>query len=128
MSFEEVREVLVSAYTVGYLDDREFLTLYEYYEPTNRSFPYWDFDAFCLEDFTSSKCEANFVVAKDDLLMLKDAPQIPETSKCPQGTMCDGLEGLCLLLKRLAYLCRYFDLMYTFARPVPTLYAIEHYI
>lgn len=128
MSFEEVREVLVSSYTEGYLDDEEFLTLYEYYESTNPLFPYWDFDRFCLDDFTSNECIANFRVAKDDILVLKDALQIPETFRCPQGTVCDGLEGLCLVLKRLTYPCRYFDLMYTFARPVPELCMLSNTI
>ena len=31
----------------------------------------------------------------------------------------DGMEGLCMLLKRLAYPCRYGDLIYCFGRPVP---------
>ena len=37
-----------------------------------------------------------------------------------------GLEGLCLLLKRLAYPCRYFDLISTFGRPVPELCMIAN--
>lgn len=119
MLFEEVRNALVYAYTEGYIDDGEFLSLYEYYEPSNPSYPYWEFDKFCLDDFTSSECESNFRVAKDDLVVLKDALHFPDKLTCPQGTVCDGLEGLCLLLKRLAYPCRYFDLMYFFARPLP---------
>ncbi|CAH3112689.1 unnamed protein product [Porites lobata] len=49
--------------------------------------------------------------------MLLNALRIPASFKCPQGTVCSGLEGLCLLLKRLAYPCRYFDLISTFGRP-----------
>lgn len=33
---------------------------------------------------------------------------------------------VCILLKRLAYPCRYFDLIYTFARPVPELCLITN--
>lgn len=40
--------------------------------------------------------------------------------------VCPGLEGLCLLLKRLAYPCRYSDLIYRFARPVPELSLIAN--
>ena len=36
------------------------------------------------------------------------------------------MQGLCVLLKRLAYPCRYFDLMYRFARPVPELCMISN--
>ena len=40
---------------------------------------------------------------------------------CEQGTVYDGIEGLCLLLRRLAYPCRYSDLILRFGRPVPEL-------
>ena len=36
-----------------------------------------------------------------------------------QGTAFGGLEGLCILLGRLAYLCRYSDLLERFGRPEP---------
>ena len=57
--------------------------------------------------------------------MLLNALRIPASFKCPQGTVCSGLEGLCLL-KRLAYPCRYFDLISTFGRPVPELCMIAN--
>ena len=126
MSFEELRNALVIAYADGYLDDEEFLILYDCYLSSNPSYPYWEFDSFCLDDFDSSECEASFRVAKDDLPILLNALRCPATFKCPQGTVCDGMEGLCLLLKRLAYPCRYFDLMSTFARPVPELCMIAN--
>ena len=37
-----------------------------------------------------------------------------------------GLEGLCLLMRRLAYPCRYDDLVKMFARPVPELCMISN--
>lgn len=121
MSFKEVRDALIMAYADGYLDDEEFMILFDYYKSDNPSYPYWDFQPFCLDDFDSSECESSFRVAKDDLAALRDALRIPASFTCPQGTVCDGMEGLCLLLKRLAYPCRYFDLIDTFARPVPEL-------
>lgn len=126
MSFEDVRNALVMAYGDSFLDDEEFLFLYNYYEPVNPSYPYWDFDPFCLDSFNSCECEAHFRVAKDDLPILLNALQIPATFKCPQGTVCSGMEGLCLMLKRLAYPCRYFDLISTFARPIPELCMITN--
>lgn len=125
MSFEEVRNALVAAYSDGNLDDIEFLTLYDYYEPSNPTYPYWEFDSFCLDDYTSSECESNFRVCKDDLVALKNTLQIPDKFRCHQGTVCDGLEGLCLLLKRLAFPCRYFDLMYFFGRSLPEICMIN---
>lgn len=43
--------------------------------------------------------------------------EVSERFTCPQGTVCSGLEGLCLLMRRLAYPCRYVDLVKMFARP-----------
>ena len=126
MSFEDVRNALVIAYADGFLDDEEFLILYDYYQPANPPFPYWNCDPFCLDAFDSCECEAHFRVTKDDLPILLDALRIPPSFKCPQGTVCSGMEGLCLLLKRLAYPCRYFDLISTFARPVPELCMIAN--
>ena len=126
MSFQDVRNALVMAYADDLLDDGEFLFLYDYYEPINPSYPYWDFDPFCLDSFDSCECEAYFRVAKDDRTTLLNGFQIPATSRCPQGTVCSGMEGLCLLLKRLAYPCRYFDLISTFARPIPELCMITN--
>ena len=44
----------------------------------------------------------------------------------PSGNVCGGIEGLCLLLRRLAYLCRYSDLIPRFARAVPELCMISN--
>ena len=126
MSFEDTRNALLIAYVDGFLDDEEFIVLYDYYQPVNPSFPYWNFDPFCLDVFDSCECEAHFRVAKDDIPMLLNALRIPASFKCPQGTVCSGLEGLCLLLKRLPYPCRYFDLISTFGRPVPELCMIAN--
>ena len=42
--------------------------------------------------------------------------QIPEKIVCQQRTTCSGMEGLCILLKRLAYPCRYTDMVSRFGR------------
>jgi len=36
-------------------------------------------------------------------------------------SICDGVEGLCILLRRLSYPCRYGDMIQRFAKPVPIL-------
>ena len=45
--------------------------------------------------------------------------QIQASFKCSEGIVCSGLEELCFLLKQIPNPCRYFDLVSTFARPVP---------
>ena len=44
----------------------------------------------------------------------------------PFKLVCSGEEGLCLLLKRLAYPCSYHDLINRFGRPVPELCMISN--
>ena len=57
---------------------------------------------------------------------LLKALQILASFSCPQGTVCSGLEGPCLLIKRSTYPCCYFDLSSTFGRLVPELCMIAN--
>ena len=61
-------------------------------------------------------CLAEFRVNKHDLPALTGALQIPDVFKCRQRSTCDGMEGLCMLLRRLAYPCRYSDMIARFGR------------
>ena len=63
--------------------------------------------------------KAEFQFEKSDLHQLSEALRIPREFKCEQRSVCDGMEGLCMLLRRLAYPCRYSDLIPIFGRPVP---------
>ena len=74
------------------------------------------------------ECLAEFRVRKHDLNVLREVLQIPNEVKCPQRTPCPGLEALCILLNRLAYPCRYFDMIQRFGRPVPELCMISNQI
>ena len=48
---------------------------------------------------------------------LLNALQIPEKCIGYQGTTCTGMEGLMIMLRRLAYPNRWCDLVYIFGRP-----------
>nr|XP_054763769.1 uncharacterized protein LOC129270405 [Lytechinus pictus] len=63
----------------------------------------------------------DFVVLflKNDLPRLKHALSIPDTVICRNGSRVDGLEGLCIMLARHAYPCRFCDMMKTFGKSVP---------
>ena len=37
--------------------------------------------------------------------------QLPMNIRCPQRTICDRIEGLCMLLRRFSYPCRYSDMI-----------------
>ena len=63
-------------------------------------------------------------MSKEDLPRLAEVLRVPPQFRCPQGTVCSGIEGLCLLLKRLAY----FDLIYRFTHPVSELCMIYNVV
>ena len=65
------------------------------------------------------QCIAQFRFCENDIPLLADVLQIPADLVSRQGTAFGGLEGLCILLGRLAYLCRYSDLLERFGRPEP---------
>ena len=46
--------------------------------------------------------------------------------RCSQGSVCDGEEALCLLLKRMCCPCRYGDMVHLFAKPVPVISMITN--
>ena len=121
MSFQKVRDELIYCFADGILDEEEFVLLYDAYKSTNSIYPYWEYDELLLDSLSSDECLADFKVEKDDIPHLAEALRLPGRFRCSQGTLCSDLEGLCILLKRLAFPCRYYDMIYRFARPVPEL-------
>ena len=103
---QSVRDALVTAYFENYISDDEFVFLYD----ANRSkpvYPYWKFDNFDLNNWDEDECFAELRFFKSELPALMDCFGIPEKIVCSQRSICGGMEGLCILLKRLSYPCRY---------------------
>ena len=103
---QAVRDALTFAYAENVIDDVEFALLYDY----NRSkpiFPYWKYEEFDVETWDDVECRTELRFDKDYLQSLIRCLQIPERIVCQQGTVCSGMEGLCILLRKLAYPCRY---------------------
>ena len=125
-SLQEVCDVLVVAHAENVINEEEFAILFQHYRPANPEFPYWRYDEFNFENLDPHECKAEFRFEKQDLPLLKQALRIPNRFVCPQGTVCSGMEGLCILLKRLNYPCRYSDMVHSFARPVPELCMITN--
>ena len=78
MSFHELREALVCAFSDGLISEEEFLILYEECESTNLNFPHVEYKPFSLDNFDSSEVRAKFRVDKEDILSLVNALQVPE--------------------------------------------------
>ena len=64
---------------------------------------------------------AEFRVNLSELYVLSEVLRIPERFHCPNGTVASGPEGLCVVLKRFAYPCRFNDMIYRFGRSVQEL-------
>ena len=126
-SLRNTREALLLGYSEGWLDEMEFLALYDLNTSENLEFPYDSYDQFNLDDIDEAECIAEFRFEKRHILQLEEVLQIPALLKCDQRSVFTGTEGLCLLLKRLAYPCRYSDLIYRFGRPVSSSNFVNHY-
>ena len=120
-SLRATREALLFAYCEEWLDDMGGLVLNELNASENLDFPYDSYDQFNLDDMDEAECIAELRFEKRHILRLEEVLQIPPLMKCNQRSVFTGTEGLCMLLKRLAYPCRYSDLIHRFGRPVPVL-------
>jgi len=99
-SLRATRETLLFAYCEEWLHDMEFVVLNELNTSENLDFPYDAYERFNLDDMDEAECIAELRFEKRHILRLEEVLQIPPLMKCNQRT-----EGLCMLLKRLAYPC-----------------------
>ena len=105
----------------GVLSDEEFVVLYDENRSKNLDFLYDEYGRFDLDKMTDSECIPELRVKKSDLPKLREALQIPDSFTCYQKSVGDGMEGLCMLLRRFAYFCRYSNRIPRFGRPTPLL-------
>ncbi len=124
-----VRNALFIAHSQGVLTDAELLLLLEDYSSKNPLFSYEKYPRFSIDRIEEPECKTEFRIEKKDLTLprLADALQLPETFRCHQRTTADKLEGLCVLLRRMSFPCRYSDMKVPrFDRPVPELSMIAN--
>lgn len=111
----EVREALIVANAEEIIDDEHFVYLYDTFS-SRPVYPYWKFERFDENAWSDTECKTELRFAKDDVDLLFECLEIPPKTTCQQRTICNGKEGLYILLKRLAYPCRYTDLVPRFGR------------
>lgn len=124
--FKQTRELLLIEHSEKAISDEELLLLLEENTSRNPEFSYENYERFNLEEIEEPECKANFRFQKDDIPELAEVLGLPEVFRCSQRTVADQLEGLCLLLRRMAYPCRYSDLIPQFGRPAPELSMISN--
>ncbi|CAH3018285.1 unnamed protein product, partial [Porites evermanni] len=113
MAFKNVRNLLLINHNDGFINDDEFVVLYDLYASKNLDFPYDSYAPFDLEELDESESFAEFRFGKRDIRILKEVLLIPDTITCSQRS-------------RLSYPCRYGDMVHRFAKPVPVLSMITN--
>ena len=107
-------------FTQECISEEDFLLVYE---PTRRKspeFPYWQYERIDvqLQKMNDDEFLSEFRVNLSELYALAEVLRIPEHFPCRNGTVATGLEGLCVVLKRFAYPCRFSDMIHCFERSV----------
>ena len=110
-----VREALLLAYGTNVTDSVEFAVFYDA-NGSRELFPYWKFNKFNFDDWDDTECRAELPFGKADVFLLLEVLRFSDKFVCSQRTVCSKPEGLCILLKRLAFPCRYIDMVSRFGR------------
>ena len=127
-SFKQVQDDMLICYCENIISDEEYFILSGLYRSNNLDLPYDEYPLFDLESMSNDECITEFRFEKSHLPLLADVLQIPPMFKCPQGSVVDGMEALCMLLKRLSYPCRYADMVHRFGRPIPVLSMVTNQV
>ena len=125
---DDINNVLLGYNDANVINEDELLLLHDVHRRRNPQFPYWRYEKFNLELMEEDECKAEFRVRRDDIYTLTDTFGFPENFKCYNGVVVDSVEALCICLRRLAYPCRYGDIVHRFARPVPQLSMITNLV
>ena len=125
VSFKKTRELLTKRFVDEGINENEFVLLHDANTSKNPIFPYENHEKFDFDGLDPAECKAEFRFEKRDLPQLPEVLEIPEVFLCDQRTVCDGMEGLSVVLRQFAYPCRYSDLIPRFGRAVPELSMIS---
>ena len=83
MAFKNVRKLLLINHNDGFIDDDEFVVLYDLYASKNLDFPYDSYTPLDLEELDESESFAEFRFGKRDILseMRPTSPLGSDTSR-----------------------------------------------
>ena len=118
VNLRDSRNGLLFAFDDGDISDDEFCLLYDV-NHSRDDYPYWNYERFDLDRLDDAESWAQFRFNKNDIYRLQEVLQIPDTISTSNHMRVDGVEALCIFLKRFTYPCRYVDLIPHFGRAVP---------
>lgn len=102
-------------------DDVDLLLLYDVMNGRGPLGPRQPAHRFRLMDLSDELCLNNFRFDANSVIRLRDALHFPAILRCPNGTLVEADEALCILLRRLVYPNCLCDLQETFHRTTPEL-------
>ena len=70
--------MLLLAYDLRYIDEVEFVVLYDLSKTKHHEIPYWQHDRFDLESMSDDECRTEFRFEKEYLYNLVDSLQLDE--------------------------------------------------
>ena len=120
-SFKQAGDLFLYKYCKKRITTKQLLLLLDENTFDNPEFDYKLYERFHLQCLPEAECISNFRFEKGDIPVLTDALGLPEIFQCYQRTAERKIEGLCVLLRRLAFPRRYADMIPIFGRPVPEL-------
>lgn len=108
-SLRGFRENLQQSLTSNMIDAEEFVLLYGANQSHHNQdiYPQQKYEPFDTGTIDEEQCFIEFRFGKNDLHVLLDVLNIPDRVTSTKGTVCDGMEALCILLKSLLFPCRY---------------------
>ena len=124
-NFRETRACVAYAYRNSLINKQDliFLKMFYYYfhKSKNPQFSQWNYERFDLDEKINNECKAEFCFNREDTHKLAEQLQLPDEIITYNALVVAPVPALCMYLKCYAYPCRYGDLLYHFARPVPEL-------
>ena len=120
-SFRKTRQQLALALDANIVNEEEFLLLLDANASKNPDYPVTVYPKYNLDDKDVAEVKTEFRFEKNDIPSLYEVLRIPEVFRCKQGSVCDGMTGLCIMLKRLTYPRRYSDVIPALRISVPEL-------
>ena len=120
-SFCETREALLLTYDQQFINDGEFVLLYDLNTSNNPYYPHWNYNGFNLDNLTDDGCKTDLRFYRSDVYRQASVMNILEQIKAPNRSTIDGIKAICVFLKHFSYLCRHLDLLPRFGRSVPEL-------
>ena len=116
MALKRIQECILLSYTQDLLDDNEFCLFYDANYANYPVFDHGQYTRFTLDAVSEEECLSSFRFRQLDIPYLAQVLRLPEKFICPNQTAALTEEALCILFRRIAYPCRYVDMMPQFGR------------